>query len=266
MSKPVIVIDVMNLTHRNFHALKHSQIPNPLIYGMLRDICTLQERFGSTEFMFCFDGPDSLRKKEMPSYKDSRPDSQNLEMGKQVDRLHYEVLAQVGFNNRFCHCEGEADDLIAWLVDVVDDPMILVSSDKDLFQLVSDDVTIWEPIKKVEITPDVIISKYGLRPDQWVEYRAMMGDISDNIPGIPGVGAVRALNYLSGKMHRASPYRKVIEDGRHTMLRNSRLMRLPYEKLDLSEQHLREDSTSILKWNMAISKLGYFDLTGRFKT
>lgn len=81
----------------------------------------------------------------------------------------------------------EADDVIATLVSKVDSP-IIVSGDKDLMQLVDDKTFIYDPMKDKEIREKEVIDKFGVPPDKVVEVLALMGDPSDNIPGVKGIG------------------------------------------------------------------------------
>lgn len=90
----------------------------------------------------------------------------------------------------------EADDVIATLVDKVSDP-IIVSGDKDLMQLVNDKVFIYDPMKDKEIREAQVIEKFGVPPSQVVEVLALMGDSSDNIPGVKGIGPKTAAELVT---------------------------------------------------------------------
>jgi len=94
---------------------------------------------------------------------------------------------------------AEADDIMATLARRVageDLKVVLVSRDKDLDQLVSDDVTLYDPVKDERIDPDRLAEIKGYRPDQAVEIQTLTGDSTDNVPGIPGVGPKTALKLI----------------------------------------------------------------------
>ena len=105
------------------------------------------------------------------------------------------VLAEPGY---------EADDVIATLATQAEDEgyqVLVVTGDRDSLQLVSDDVTVLYPRKGVSeltrFTPDAVLDKYGLTPQQYPDFAALRGDPSDNLPGIPGVGEKTATKWIA---------------------------------------------------------------------
>ncbi len=85
----------------------------------------------------------------------------------------------------------EADDIIASVVKrftALGHKIVVVSGDKDLLQLVSDDVVMWDPMKDKVMDQEAVEKKYGVRPDQLLDLFALIGDSADNVPGVPGVG------------------------------------------------------------------------------
>ena len=94
----------------------------------------------------------------------------------------------------------EADDIIATLVKQAkekDLPVVVVSGDKDLMQLVGDKVTMWDPQSDKVYDPAGVRNKFGVDPDGIVDFLALMGDTSDNVPGVPGVGQKTAAKLLA---------------------------------------------------------------------
>ena len=94
----------------------------------------------------------------------------------------------------------EADDLICTLVRRAREEgyeVEIISGDKDLLPLVQDGVDMWDPMKEVRYDPAAIREKYGLDPGELVEVRALAGDASDNIPGVPGIGEKTALKLIA---------------------------------------------------------------------
>jgi DNA polymerase-1 len=93
----------------------------------------------------------------------------------------------------------EADDLMATLSRLAVEKgfeVVLVSGDKDLFQLISDEITMWDTMKNKRLGPAEVKEKLGLEPEMMVDYQALTGDSTDNIPGIPGVGPKTAVKLL----------------------------------------------------------------------
>ena len=92
--------------------------------------------------------------------------------------------------------EIEADDIVGSLTRKFDEEFILISGDKDLLQLVNDNTTVWLTQKGIsnvmKVTPDVLNAEFGLKPYQVIELKSIMGDSSDNIPGVAGIGKVGA--------------------------------------------------------------------------
>src|SRR5690606_8736199 len=86
---------------------------------------------------------------------------------------------------------AEADDLLATLShqEVAAGRRVeIITSDRDALQLVNDHVTVRTPDARTPMGPEEVQAKYGVGPHQWVDYRALTGDASDNIPGVPGIG------------------------------------------------------------------------------
>lgn len=109
-----------------------------------------------------------------------------------------QIVALLGYkfiNNE----EYEADDILGMISRYVNERdmyMIIASSDRDLYQLITNDTFIYSPRNKDLIDKSFMYNKYKLLPDQWVEYKMLLGDTSDNIPGIPGIGEVTAMRLM----------------------------------------------------------------------
>lgn len=138
----------------------------------------------------------TFRRKLCASYKNNRkPMDEDI-----VTQMKYcnQLASLLGFpfiNNM----EYEADDILGMISSYAtenDMDMIIVSSDRDLYQLINDNVYIYSLKNKELIDKNWMYSKYRLYPNQWVELKMLMGDRSDNIPGIEGIGEVGALKLL----------------------------------------------------------------------
>lgn len=213
-----------------------------VIYGFLRQVEKHMNDFGTEEVAFCFDHEVCFRKKLFPDYKSGRlrkrtpeEDEQRRELYEQIQSLRYALMEIAMLPNVF-HCKGmEADDLLAKIADRwrgksrgVD--VVLVSSDKDLYQCLGENVIICRPGIGV-VNWKNIRNEYGVSPHSWVKVKALCGCKSDSVPGIQGVGEITALRYLRGELPKHSICQKRIQsrDGMETYRRNLSLVRLPGE-------------------------------------
>lgn len=204
MSK-LIVIDGNSIANRAFYALpllsNSSGLHTNAVYGFTTMLLKLLEDEKPTHFLVAFDaGKVTFRHKEYGDYKGGRAKTPP-ELSEQFPLIRELVAA---FGIRWFELEGyEADDIIGTLTRLADEKridVIVVSGDKDMLQLASEHVTVAltrKGISEVErYDPEAIREKYGLEPRQIIDLKGLMGDASDNIPGIPGVGEKTALKLL----------------------------------------------------------------------
>jgi 5'-3' exonuclease len=200
----VLVIDGMNLFLRHFAANPTLSLQgNPMggVVGMMRAIGTLCDRFLPTTVIVVWEGGGSSRRRHIyPDYKAKRrpvrlnrfhsgniPDT----VGNRDDQVRAIVgcLRSTGIMQLYVE-DCEADDVIAYISTkhvCGDVKTVIVSSDKDYYQLLSDDVVIYNPGTKSMVTRDDVIEKYGITPVNFALAKAMCGDISDNVKGVKGV-------------------------------------------------------------------------------
>lgn len=205
MSK-VIVIDGNSIASRAFYALpllsNSGGLHTNAVYGFTTMLLKLIEEQKPTHFLVAFDaGKVTFRHAEYGEYKGGRLKTPP-ELSEQFPLIK-ELLESFGIR-RF-ELEGyEADDIIGTLTKAADSAedmeVLVVTGDKDMLQLSSDKVTIAltrKGISEMELyDPAMIREKYGLAPGQIIDMKGLMGDASDNIPGIPGVGEKTALKLL----------------------------------------------------------------------
>lgn len=204
MSK-LILIDGNSIANRAFYALplltNSSGLHTNAVYGFTTMLLKLIEEQQPTHFMVAFDaGKVTFRHKDYKEYKGGRAKTPP-ELSEQFPLLK-ELLQAFGITQ--FELEGyEADDIIGTLTRQADEQginVLVVTGDKDMLQLASPQVTIAltrKGISEVELyDPAAIEEKYGLKPLQIIDLKGLMGDSSDNIPGIPGVGEKTALKLL----------------------------------------------------------------------
>jgi DNA polymerase-1 len=206
--KPTLMLlDGNSLAYRAFYALPaenfktKSGLTTNAVYGFTAMLINLMRDEAPTHIAAAFDvSRQTFRSERFPEYKATRsatPDEfrGQIDITKEVlNALGITALAEPGF---------EADDIIATLAtqgDAAGYRVLVVTGDRDALQLVNSDITVLYPIKGVSTltryTPDAVVEKYGLTPEQYPDFAALRGDPSDNLPGIPGVGEKTAAKWI----------------------------------------------------------------------
>ena len=206
--KPTLMLlDGNSLAYRAFYALPaenfktKSGLTTNAVYGFTAMLINLMRDESPTHIAAAFDvSRQTFRSERFPEYKATRsatPDEfrGQIDITKEVlNALGITALAEPGF---------EADDIIATLAtqgDAAGYRVLVVTGDRDALQLVNSDITVLYPIKGVSTltryTPDAVVEKYGLTPEQYPDFAALRGDPSDNLPGIPGVGEKTAAKWI----------------------------------------------------------------------
>jgi len=277
MNELVIAVDVSNLAHRAFHTtgeLSYEGDGTGVLYGVLRDIIQLGDRFGSNTFAFCFDGGCDFRRRIYSKYKEMRQQRRReadefeqearRDLRRQIYRLRTRYLPQVGFQNIFWQEGYEADDVIAWLVGhYTTDEFVVVSGDHDLLQLLSGDrVIIWSPVAKQVVNEKTFTDTHGVDPSMWSLVKAIAGCNSDEVPGVKGIGEKTAAKYISGTLNTESKkYRDIV--GNHELIaRNLKLVELPAEGCGPFE--LKRDQVTEKDWNKLVMSMCMKSLVGRW--
>ncbi|MGA5169458.1 MULTISPECIES: DNA polymerase I [Streptomyces] len=201
-------MDGHSLAYRAFFALPAENFTTAsgqttnAIYGFASMLANTLRDEAPTHFAVAFDvSRKTWRSADFPEYKANRsktPDEfkgQVELIGELLDTMNAERFAVDGF---------EADDIIATLAtqaEAAGFEVLIVTGDRDSFQLVSDHITVLYPTKGVSeltrFTPEKVQEKYGLTPSQYPDFAALRGDPSDNLPGIPGVGEKTATKWIN---------------------------------------------------------------------
>lgn len=269
-----LILDCNYLCHRAFHAmgqLSHGDVPTGVLFGFLRDMLTLQDDHNTDRVIFCFDGMQSLRRGVYPEYKLKRStkkrEPQEAEaykgMRRQVRALCETHLHEIGYRNVFCQEGYEADDLIASLcVDrQIGDNYIIVSADKDLYQLLHGRAVIcWNPQTRRVMTEDKLMIEFGVSPLMWADVKAIAGCETDEIKGIKGVGEKTAAKFITGALSSDSLAFAAIVKGNKIWKRNLHLVKLPYPGCESFD--LRHDRVTDKRWNKFVSSMGMRSLVG----
>jgi DNA polymerase-1 len=174
-----------------------------------------------------------------PAYKANRRPDDRPEEEKELDAIAFQqftklreiILPDLGFKNIFMIDGYEADDLLALLVKQLPGPNIVVASDNDLFQLLPF-CSLYNVTKKQLTTKEEFVRKYGVEPEIWSEVKALAGCSSDNVSGVPGVGEITAIKYLTGKITKGKVFSKIQESG-EIRDRNRLLVTLPLKDIPL---------------------------------
>jgi DNA polymerase-1 len=201
--KPLLdLIDISSYIYRAYHAIRgltnSKGFPTNAAFGVTNMLLKVLRERQPQYLALAFDakGP-TFRHKEYAEYKAHRPPMPE-ELVMQLPYIHQIIQ---GLNLPALILEGyEADDLICTLVHRAKEQgfqVEIISGDKDLLPLVQEGVTMWDPMKDVRYDPEAIKEKYGLTPEELVDVRALAGDASDNIPGVPGIGEKTALKLIA---------------------------------------------------------------------
>lgn len=264
-----LILDSNYLCHRAFYTmghLTHGDILTGVVFGFLRDIPLFQERHGTKNIVFCFDHGRGARQELFPDYKGSRKatfeamdeDEQatHREFRKQTSRLRDVYLKKLGFRNVFSQPGYEADDIIASVVDDLPagDEAIILSSDEDLFQLLSARVRMHNPVTHRTTTIDSFREKWGIDPMMWSHVKAFAGCSTDDVPGIPGVGEVTAAKWVRGELKPGTKTYDKVSNGLDVFNRNIKLVSLPFPGTEHFK--LREDRVTEEKWAALADSLG----------
>jgi DNA polymerase-1 len=204
----VLLIDGLNLFFRNFammNIVNHDGVHIGGLGGFIRSVGSLINQIQPTAVYVVFDGVGSStnRKNLLPEYKSGRHTSRitNWEVFENLDEEHNSKIDQIVRLIHYLKClpirtvsidKAEADDIIAfysqYLVEKFNSKVVIVSSDKDFLQLINDDVTVYRPMEKLYYTKSTIEEKFGVLAENFILYKVLMGDNSDKIPGIKGLG------------------------------------------------------------------------------
>jgi DNA polymerase-1 len=255
------LIDGSGYIFRAYHALPEMVSPNGIpvnaVYGfsnmLMKLLDDLRDHTVEELIAVIYDaGRITFRNEIYKEYKAHRPDPpEDL-----IPQFALIREATRAFNVPCIELKGfEADDLIATYAkhaEAAGIEVCIISADKDLMQLVRPGVTMRDPMKNRDITPDVVMEKFGVTPDKVVEVQALAGDSTDNVPGVPGIGIKTAAELINlyGDLETLLAKAGEIKQPkrRENLLNNAELARISKKLVTLKDDVPLETPVTDLKW------------------
>lgn len=200
---PIVLVDGSSYLYRAFHALppltNSKGLPTGAVKGVINMMRRLQKDYPSSTLVVVFDAKGKTFRDDMYSeYKANRPPMPD-ELRVQIEPIH-QIIDAMGLPMLII--DGvEADDVIGTLAmeaSKLNLPVVVSTGDKDIAQLVDEHITLVNTMTDTTLDRDGVCEKFGIAPDLIIDYLALLGDKSDNIPGVPGVGEKTALALLQG--------------------------------------------------------------------
>ena len=273
--KRIILIDALNLFFRNFAVIGTLNSNGAHVGGLggfFRSLGALVRNIEADQVYVVFDGigGSDSRKNIIPEYKSGRRatritnweafDSVEDENDSQIDQIQRIAQYLKTLPVKTVQIDKvEADDVIAYMGEELShDPnnkIFIVSSDKDYLQLAKENLVIYRPIEKKYYTPDTILEKFGCSVDNFLLYKLLMGDSSDKIEGLKGLGPKKLYKYfpeLRGKGLGLDGLLKIAEDKLTEHILYARLLSDPhglkkkYKVMDLSKPMIDENDIKYL--------------------
>jgi DNA polymerase-1 len=252
----VLVIDGLNLFLRNFAVLNYVNQEGVHIGGLggfLRSLGFLISQNQPTSVYIVFDGVGSSlnRKNLLPEYKSGRNQTRmtNHDTFDDLDEEHDSKVNQISRLIHYLRClpinlimldKVEADDIIAhltrYLTEEYQSKCVIVSADKDFLQLVNNSITVYSPMIKEYYTPKTVEEKFGLHPENFILYKTLLGDSSDKIKGVQGLGPKKLF-----KLFPELTYQKMTLDDIFDISEAKYKENVLYSKVVFDNEHLRKN-------------------------
>ena len=229
----ILLVDFLNLFIRSFTGSPASNNNGEHVGGITGSLYSLSlaiRDLGITRVIIASDGQESARRKRKiyPQYKEGRKVKINLnrtynfkDENQELDLMKYEMQKLIQYLElmpiQFIVCDyTEADDVISYIAQEVftndNEHIYIMSSDKDYYQLINKRISVWSPTKKILYTETSLINEYGISPENFLFYRVLDGDKSDNIKGVKGVGLKSLIKFIPILTERREISRKEFLD------------------------------------------------------
>ena len=279
MKKRLFVIDGNSYIHRAYHAIRglrnSDNFPTNAIYGFTNMLMKIMEETPDYIAVVFDAAKKSFRNELYPEYKANRPPMDN-DLVVQIPFIKKTVEA---FNLPVIVIDNvEADDVIATIVNKFKDDfdVVIISSDKDLMQLISDNVIMWDTLKNIKYTVNNVDDKFGVKKDYIIDYLSLVGDASDNIPGVKGIGpktAVKLINrfgtveniYKNIENVTGKKLKTLLENGKENAFLSKTLIRLKNNvELGHSIDSFRLKKPDMGKLQLLFKELEFHSLLKKF--
>ncbi len=219
-----LLLDANNLLYRIFWVNKNRKSGdiNMSTLMFLRSLKSYVDKFKPDRTYAAWDKkllyPSSNFRKSLSNsqYKSNRDSNIAKEAHKNDETLR-ELMDHLGIKSIYPN-RMEADDVISWLTEKIPDRKIIVTVDKDLYQLIDEDTMVFNPIQKAAITKDNFENfTKGVRSVNFLDYKAIIGDNSDNLKGLYKVGHKRALNLIEKYNSNGNDWQKILNEDNYTI-------------------------------------------------
>ena len=256
-SQRLILVDGSGYIFRAFYALppmsREDGTPVNAVFGFTSMLLKLSEDMEGENILVVFDAArTTFRNAIYKEYKANRSEPPE-ELVPQFDLIK-KATSAIGLKS--IEVENyEADDIIATYVKIAKKENIetlVISSDKDLMQLIQDGVSLYDPMKNIKIGPEAVLEKFGVSPDKVIDVQALAGDSSDNVPGVPGIGVKTASQLINeyGSLEKLLDNASSIkqEKRRESLLNNAELAIVSKKLVSLFSDVPIPYKISDLKW------------------
>lgn len=264
-----LLIDANSIIFRSYYAfiknpLKNSKGQNTSgIYGFLNSLKKIRTKFPTDHIILAFDAPgETFRDRVYEEYKATRPPAPR-DIPFQIEKIR-EITELLGIKG--IELPGyEADDILATLATKLKKygEVYIVTSDKDLMQLVSENVFIYDVFNDIVYDRERVKEKFGVNPERIGEYLALCGDSIDNIPGIPGIGPQRATEILKNypSLEEALKNEQRLAKNRDLLFLSKRLVELEMNApIEISPEDLIIRQTNLENLLPVLSELEFHSL------
>lgn len=253
----VMIIDGLNLFLRNFSMINFVNEEGVHVGGLggfLKSLGSLIYTIKPTSVYITFDGKGSStnRKNLIPEYKSGRNLTRltNWDIFNNIEEENSAKIDQIVRLIHYLKClpikvmsmdKVEADDVIAYISKTLaakhNSKVFIVSADQDYTQLVTNKITAYRPVKKEFYTPDKVIKEYGIIPENFIIYKTLIGDNSDKLPGVKGLGKGKLLKFFPELAGQAMEFKDIVEISKEKYNQHVIYSRVIFGLKDLENQY-----------------------------